>query len=158
MAECAALGVLTGNANRRAAGQERCKRKRLGRSPIDDTLLGDRRVAPFELIAQLAIELKSLGYRNDRIAPRKQLLPIDGRQNRTVERVAPGDLAAVNERCQRAFDRAARFLEMLRRFLLHRAHLIRSDDSLIDELIGEKLAHGWMILYAVDHLRLRVCR
>ena len=61
-------------------------------------------------------------------------------------------------RRERAFDRAARLLQPLRRFFDHRARAIRREDSLIDELVREELAHRRMILDPLGHLGLRVRR
>ena len=61
LAERAALGVLAGEPDRHALGQQRRERQRLGVRPVDSALGPERRAAPLELLAQLRMDREPLG-------------------------------------------------------------------------------------------------
>ena len=158
MAERSPLGILAGEADRSSGRQQRRKCQRFGRSPVDDPSLGNGCGTAIELRPKLAIEREALRNGDELVAPRHETRAVDLRQDGSVEGVAAGELAAGDVRRQRAFDRAARFLQTLRRLVDHRLRLLRRDDALIDQLVGEELADGRMILDSLGHLRLGVRR
>ena len=61
LAEGAALGVLAGEPDRHALGEQRRERQRLGVGPVDAALGPERRAAPLELLAQLRVDREPLG-------------------------------------------------------------------------------------------------
>ena len=67
LAERAALGVLPGEPDRHAFGEQRGERQRLGVRPVDAALGPQRRAPPLELLAELGVHREALG-------PAEQLL------------------------------------------------------------------------------------
>src|SRR5580704_5728410 len=92
MAKGTAFGILTREPNRRSAGQQRGECERFGRTPIHDTLFGDRGLPALELAAQFAVERKSGRNRRQRLRPSNECAAFDRREHRAAERVAPRDV------------------------------------------------------------------
>ena len=61
LAEGAALGVLSGEPDRHAFGQQRGERQRLGVGPVDAALRAQRRAAALELLPELGMDGEALG-------------------------------------------------------------------------------------------------
>ena len=61
LGERAALGVLAGEAHRRALGQQRRERERLGVRPVDAAVGPDRLAPALELLEQLGMDVEALG-------------------------------------------------------------------------------------------------
>ena len=116
MAERAALGVLTGDANRDARCEQRAERERFGHAPIDEALFRDRRFAALELRDELLVDREPVGHADEIVGPRQQLRLVDRHERRGRQRRRLRDL----------LDHAAamRFLDALVGLLQTRGRLV----------------------------------
>ena len=100
--ERAALGVLAGQAHRRALGQQRRVGQRLGLRPVDAAVRADRRAPALELLDQLRVDGEALGNPQQLFVERLQALGrdrgLDVRRGRAVELVAAGRLLVARAR------------------------------------------------------------
>ena len=91
LGERAALDVLAGQADRRALGQQRRERQRLGVRPVDPAVGAERLAAALELLDELGMDREALGDAQQLVVEDPQPLGADGgldlRRRRAVELV-----------------------------------------------------------------------
>ena len=159
--ERAALGVLAGQADRRALGQQRRVGERLGLRPVDPAVGADRGPPALELLDQLRVDREALGDPQQLLVERLQALGrdrgLDVGRGRAVELVAAGGLLLAGAR------------ELLLELLVAAREVVPDlGRDLVGLLLGERavghqrrrveLADRLLGLDLGRHLRLRVGR
>ncbi len=146
MGEGAALGVLAGEADVDALGQQRAEGERLGVAEVDPALLLDRLQALGEGPAELAVDVEALGGLQQGLVEVEQLLGghggVDRRAGGAVELAGAGGdrrvlvLARLHLRPQVLQRRRHLGLALPARLL----HVLGRDHALLDQLLGVDLA------------------
>ena len=155
LAEGPALGVLAGETHRDPAGDQTRQRELLGLRPVD-LAFGERRPPPVHLPRQLRVDGKAVRY--------GEQLPVQGFERvrghhgldvglgRGVHRRA-ADLWSVG---RARFHVLVRARQPSLRGITPRPRVVGAQQSLLDQLGGENLAHGRMLMDGLVHLRLGV--
>ena len=151
--ERAALDVLAGEADRRALGQQRGERERLGLGPVD-AAVGAERVAPaLELLDELGVDREAVGDREQLLVERPQAVGLDGGldlgRRRAVELVLAGgllDLAGLGGGLDAVLEAAVQRREVVPDLLLLAVDVLLGDDALGDQLLGPQLRDALVAL------------
>jgi hypothetical protein len=164
--EGAALGVLAGEADVDAVGQQRAEGERLGLAEVDPALL-DRLHPPRERAAQLAVDVEAVGGLQQLLVELAQLLGRDGGVDRRAGGAVEQFAGAAGGVHGRVLVLAG--LHLLAQLLQRRRHLLAAllgsvadvlgrDRPLADQLLGVDLRDRRVGFDLRRHGRLRVGR
>ena len=160
MREGAALGVLAGDADVDALGQQRAERQRLGVAELDAAAL-DRLDPLLERLAQLAVDGEAVGDADQLLVQLLQRLLVDGRLDLgaagAVELAGAGrgrvlELAGLDLLAQLLVGLLQRALPLL----LAGLDVVGGDDPLLDQRLGVDLGDRRVLLDLGRHQRLGV--
>ena len=147
LGERPALGVLAGEADRHALGEQRGERERLGVGPVDAAVLAERGAPALELLDELRVDGEALGGGQELVVERAQLVGRDGGRDlgrrRAVELVLAGrvlDGAGVLGGLDLRLERLVQLGEAVPDLLALALDLLLRDDAGLDELLGPDLA------------------
>ena len=159
MAEGAALRILAGDADRRALGQQRRERERLGEPPIGLAVGAERGLAAIELPCEFRVGREALRKRDDLVVPARELAGGDARlDERVLGRRRRGTLRTGVFGALAAFDGVVGLGDALAGSGDHRGRIVGLDDAVRDQVLRVQLPDGRVALDALVHLRLRVRR
>ena len=161
LAERTPLGVLTGQSDRQALGQERRERERLGVGPQHAPVGMLERLAPLlELLGELGVNHESVWHRQELLAEHPEPLcrdrRLDFRRRGAVELVLAGLGLDVAGGGDPLLERLMRVAQDRPDVVGHLGRVLLGDHSLVDQLPGEQLSHRRVLLDHLVHRWLRV--
>ena len=142
MRERASLGVLAGEPDRNALGEQARERQRLALAPVDPTR-AKRLAPPLELLESFGVRLEALGQREQLLVQRLEPLRRDGGQDGAAR--VGRDLASPASRAARRSRRFRRSCAARSSFCVSSTSalgLLRGQDALLDEPRCVELAGG----------------
>src|SRR3954451_12150666 len=158
-----ALGVLTGEPDRDALGEQRGEREHLGVGPVDPALLAERYAPAIELLDELRVDGEAVRHGEHLVVELAQRVGRDGRRDlrrrRAVELVLAGrvlDRAGVLGGLDLRLEALVQLGEVVPDLLALVLDLLLRHDAGVDELLGPQLGDALLVLDLRVHLGLRV--